>query len=216
MLQHALDSIGARLPNAKTAPSYTQSATVPGKPALPPSSRHSRAGINLPLVPSVTLPSGLVISKTHGELAVTHGELAVTHGELAATHWELAVTHGDLAVTHGELAATHGELAVIHGELAATHGELAVTHGELAVTHGELAVTHGEVIKGCLQLDGRFGGDPTTDRTSGTNATADFDAFVEAGITTFDVADVYGSSEAMLGQYFRLFPHRRDQVQVMI
>lgn len=63
MLQQAMDSIGGRLPNPKTSPSQTPQPEAVTKPSLPPSSRHSRAGINLPLVQQVTLPSGLVLSK---------------------------------------------------------------------------------------------------------------------------------------------------------
>lgn len=40
----------------------------------------------------------------------------------------------------------------------------------------------------------------------------DFEKFMRAGITTFDTADVYGPSEAIIGQYLRLFPNRRSQV----
>eukprot|EP00798_Chlamydomonas_sp_ICE-L_P007144 gene7145-251_t len=71
------------------------------------------------------------------------------------------------------------------------------------------------IIKGCWQLDGNHLGVPITNRTSGSAALEDFDAFVRAGITTWDTADIYGGSETTIGQYFRLNPWQREKVQLM-
>lgn len=45
---------------------------------------------------------------------------------------------------------------------------------------------------GCWQLSGGHKGDKATDRTAGRDAIADFGAFRDAGITSFDMADHYG------------------------
>ncbi|GAB4813776.1 hypothetical protein N2152v2_000822 [Parachlorella kessleri] len=71
------------------------------------------------------------------------------------------------------------------------------------------------VIKGCWQLGGGHGGEPETDRTLGPAAVEDFPPFVEAGITTFDTADHYGPSEAVIGQYLYARPDHRGRVQVL-
>ncbi|KAF5840986.1 NADP-dependent oxidoreductase domain-containing protein [Dunaliella salina] len=70
------------------------------------------------------------------------------------------------------------------------------------------------VVKGCWQLDGEHKGNPKTDRTSGSAAMTDFERFNAAGITTVDTADIYGPSESQIGQYLRLYPWRRDQMQI--
>ncbi len=57
-------------------------------------------------------------------------------------------------------------------------------------------------------------GDPRTDRTTGSAAMQDLDAFIRAGVTTLDTADVWGPNEALVGQYLRLHPWRRQEVQV--
>lgn len=57
------------------------------------------------------------------------------------------------------------------------------------------------VVKGCWQLSGGHRGDKASDHTTGKSAVADFDKFVEAGITTFDTADIYGPSEELIGKY---------------
>jgi aryl-alcohol dehydrogenase-like predicted oxidoreductase len=57
------------------------------------------------------------------------------------------------------------------------------------------------VVKGCWQLSGGHRGDRDSDRTVGKSAVDDFDAFVNAGITTFDTADIYGPSEELIGKY---------------
>ncbi|GAQ82385.1 oxidoreductase [Klebsormidium nitens] len=59
------------------------------------------------------------------------------------------------------------------------------------------------VIKGCWQLAGGHRGDRSTDRTTGKAAVEDFQPFVNAGITTFDTADIYGPSESLIGDYLR-------------
>uniref|UniRef100_A0A383V526 NADP-dependent oxidoreductase domain-containing protein n=1 Tax=Tetradesmus obliquus TaxID=3088 RepID=A0A383V526_TETOB len=63
-----------------------------------------------------------------------------------------------------------------------------------------------KVIRGCWQLDGQHKGDQLSDRTSGTAAIEDLDAFSRAGMFTLDTADIYGPSEAIIGQYLRLNP----------
>ena len=57
------------------------------------------------------------------------------------------------------------------------------------------------IVKGCWQLSGGHRGDRASDRTNGKSAVKDFEAFVEAGITTFDTADIYGPSEELIGKY---------------
>ena len=58
-----------------------------------------------------------------------------------------------------------------------------------------------QVIKGNWQLSGGHKGDRGDDRTAGKQAIADFKAFVDAGVTTFDTADIYGPSESLIGDY---------------
>jgi len=57
------------------------------------------------------------------------------------------------------------------------------------------------VVKGCWQLSGGHHGDRASDRTIGKFAVDDFQSFVDAGITTFDTADIYGPSEELIGKY---------------
>ena len=72
------------------------------------------------------------------------------------------------------------------------------------------------VIKGNWQLSGGHAGDRATDRTRGEDAVADFAAFVDAGVTTFDTgpeACGYGPSETVIGEYLRTAhgrAHARD------
>lgn len=59
------------------------------------------------------------------------------------------------------------------------------------------------------QLSGGHRGDPATDRTSGDKAVADFDAFVRAGIDTFDMGPEtcgYGPAESIVGDYLKTRP----------
>ncbi|GFR48697.1 hypothetical protein Agub_g10653 [Astrephomene gubernaculifera] len=63
-----------------------------------------------------------------------------------------------------------------------------------------------KVVRGCWQLSGRHHGDAATDRTSGSDVSADLAAFHRAGVTTLDTADSYGPSETLIGQYLRLNP----------
>ncbi|PNH03828.1 hypothetical protein TSOC_010081 [Tetrabaena socialis] len=53
-----------------------------------------------------------------------------------------------------------------------------------------------------------------TDRTYGQVAVDDFDAFVRAGITSFDAADHYGPAEALIGRYLATHPEQRPATQV--
>jgi aryl-alcohol dehydrogenase-like predicted oxidoreductase len=72
------------------------------------------------------------------------------------------------------------------------------------------------VVKGCWQLSGGHAGDRATDRTSGKAAVQDFQKFVDAGITTFDTADIYGPSERIIGEYLSsLSPDARSKCQVL-
>ncbi len=59
------------------------------------------------------------------------------------------------------------------------------------------------VIKGGWQLAGDHG---AVDRAA---AIADMEAFVDAGITTFDCADIYTGVEEMIGQFIADLRHRR-------
>lgn len=72
-----------------------------------------------------------------------------------------------------------------------------------------------EIVKGNWQLSGGHRGDRGDDRTTGTAAVADFDAFVRAGITTFDTADIYGPSESLIGDYIRQRPQGRNGLQLL-
>lgn len=71
------------------------------------------------------------------------------------------------------------------------------------------------IVKGCWQLSGGHVGERATDRTSGQAAIDDFQAFVAAGITTFDTADIYGPSEALIGRYLASHPTEKPAVQVL-
>ncbi|CAL8466033.1 g5569 [Coccomyxa elongata] len=71
-----------------------------------------------------------------------------------------------------------------------------------------------QVIKGCWQLSGGHGGERESDRTSGKAAVEDFKPFVQAGITTFDTADIYGPSESVIGEYLRESGEKKN-VQVL-
>lgn len=59
------------------------------------------------------------------------------------------------------------------------------------------------VIKGCWQLAGDHG---AVDRTA---AIADMEAFLDAGITTFDCADIYTGVEEMIGEFIADVRRRR-------
>jgi len=72
-----------------------------------------------------------------------------------------------------------------------------------------------QVIKGCWQLSGGHRGDGETDRTVGRAALEDFEAFYNAGITSWDCADHYGPAESLIGRYMREHPEQRDKVQVL-
>ena len=68
-----------------------------------------------------------------------------------------------------------------------------------------LGKTHviSRVIKGCWQLAGDHG---AVDRAS---AVADMEAFLDAGITTFDCADIYKGVEEMIGDFIGDIRRRR-------
>ncbi|KAK9821998.1 hypothetical protein WJX81_006467 [Elliptochloris bilobata] len=71
------------------------------------------------------------------------------------------------------------------------------------------------VIKGCWQLSGGHKGQRASDRTAGKAAVEDFQPFVEAGITTFDTADIYGPSESLIGDYLERKGRGEPAVQVL-
>jgi aryl-alcohol dehydrogenase-like predicted oxidoreductase len=64
------------------------------------------------------------------------------------------------------------------------------------------------IIKGGWHLAGDHG---LIDRTQ---ALADMAAFVEAGITTFDCADIYTGVEQMIGDFRRAYPDHAELIQV--
>jgi aryl-alcohol dehydrogenase-like predicted oxidoreductase len=64
------------------------------------------------------------------------------------------------------------------------------------------------VLKGGWQLAGGHG---AIDETA---ALADMDRYVEAGITTFDCADIYTGVEALIGQWRRTRPALASRVQI--
>jgi aryl-alcohol dehydrogenase-like predicted oxidoreductase len=72
-----------------------------------------------------------------------------------------------------------------------------------------------QVIKGNWQLSGGHRGSSDDDRTLGSKAIADFDAFVNCGITTFDTADIYGPSEKLIGEFIRRRPEGKEGLQIL-
>jgi len=64
------------------------------------------------------------------------------------------------------------------------------------------------VLKGGWQLAGGHGS------IEASSALADMDRFVEAGITTFDCADIYTGVEELIGQWLRTRPAAASGVQV--
>ncbi|PSC75888.1 aldo keto reductase isoform B [Micractinium conductrix] len=86
-----------------------------------------------------------------------------------------------------------------------------------AIPRAELAPALGisRVVKGCWQLSGGHTGDRASDRTSGQAAVDDFQPFVDAGITTFDTADIYGPSESLIGRYLASHQAEKANVQVL-
>ena len=64
------------------------------------------------------------------------------------------------------------------------------------------------IIKGGWHLAGDHG---AIDKTQ---ALADMAAFVEAGITTFDCADIYTGVEQMIGDFRRAYPEHAAQIQI--
>lgn len=72
------------------------------------------------------------------------------------------------------------------------------------------------VIKGCWQLSGGHRGDKSTDRTGRKGAIEDFRSFIEAGINTFDTADIYGPSEKLIGNFLSTCsPEERQNCHVL-
>ena len=78
------------------------------------------------------------------------------------------------------------------------------------MTRATLAKDHGisRVLKGGWQLAGGHGS------IAASSALADMDRFVEAGITTFDCADIYTGVEELIGQWLRTRPAAASTVQV--
>src|SRR5580700_8674908 len=64
------------------------------------------------------------------------------------------------------------------------------------------------IIKGGWHLAGDHGA------IDQGQAVADMAAFVEAGITTFDCADIYTGVEALIGDFRRAYPSLAGQIQV--
>jgi aryl-alcohol dehydrogenase-like predicted oxidoreductase len=58
-------------------------------------------------------------------------------------------------------------------------------------------------------------GERLSDRTTGSQAVSDFDAFVSAGVTTFDTADIYGPSESLIGEYISRRRSGREGLQIL-
>lgn len=69
---------------------------------------------------------------------------------------------------------------------------------------------HTQTRAGCWQLSGGHKGDRETDRTAGKEAVADFRAFYDAGITSFDMADHYGAKAQIT-----VASNRRSDARVM-
>eukprot|EP00271_Cylindrocystis_brebissonii_P015867 TRINITY_DN38915_c0_g1_i1.p1 TRINITY_DN38915_c0_g1~~TRINITY_DN38915_c0_g1_i1.p1 ORF type:complete len:510 (+),score=52.55 TRINITY_DN38915_c0_g1_i1:464-1993(+) len=88
-------------------------------------------------------------------------------------------------------------------------GSLPLVPPGKAISEG---VVPSSIIKGCWQLAGGHRGERESDRTGGQAALADFQKFVEAGVTTFDTADIYGPSESLIGEYVRR--HGREGLQL--
>ena len=70
------------------------------------------------------------------------------------------------------------------------------------------ATTSSRVVKGGWQLAGGHGA------VDARAALADMQAFVEAGITTFDCADIYTGVEALIGDFVRDSAARAGDLQI--
>ena len=103
---------------------------------------------------------------------------------------------GASGCTAGLVASSGGRGGVSHAASVAEGSNCAIPRAEVAP-----GLNISRVVKGCWQLSGGHRGDKASDRTQGKNAVEDFDAFVSAGITTFDTADIYGPSEELIGKY---------------
>mmetsp|Transcript_13859 Transcript_13859/g.34859 ORF Transcript_13859/g.34859 Transcript_13859/m.34859 type:complete len:408 (+) Transcript_13859:190-1413(+) len=115
-----------------------------------------------------------------------------------------------------------GTGTVAAGLLASTAGSpgrvtaASVAEGSGAIARADVCpgLNISRVVKGCWQLSGGHRGDKGSDRTQGKSAVEDFDAFVSAGVTTFDTADIYGPSEELIGKYLDQRPEGAEGLQV--
>ena len=81
---------------------------------------------------------------------------------------------------------------IVQGWLAGSVDNVATNRGSLIVRRSSRG------IGSCQAAIRAIAG--TTGRR-GKQAIADFKAFVDAGVTTFDTADIYGPSESLIGDY---------------
>ncbi|KAL4429190.1 hypothetical protein ABPG77_010169 [Micractinium sp. CCAP 211/92] len=102
-------------------------------------------------------------------------------------------------------------------DMAAPSARAPATTKASAIPRAELApgLEISRLLQGCWQLSGGHAGDRATDRTSGQAAIDDFSAFVAAGITTFDTADIYGPSESLIGLYLNP-PHKEGEPEPVL
>lgn len=106
------------------------------------------------------------------------------------------------------LASSSAALAALAGSPRGVAAAAAPTGDLPAIPTAQIVpgLDVSRIIKGCWQLSGGHGGERASDRTSGAAAVDDFQAFVDAGITTFDTADIYGPSEKLIGAYLAAHP----------
>lgn len=101
-----------------------------------------------------------------------------------------AVGLGASSVSLGRAMPAAAAAGAAAGSAAPEGGLPLVPTVELATGHAGASITISRVIKGCWQLSGGHAGERASDHTNGKAAVGDFQAFVDAGVTTFDTADI--------------------------
>jgi len=131
---------------------------------------------------------------------------------VASQHWQPSRRQALASTTAAAAWASSSGNKIMASSAAAQAAELPLVP-TVEITPG-LEIS--QVVKGCWQLSGGHAGDRATDRTSGKAAVQDFQQFVQAGITTFDTADIYGPSERIIGEYLSsLSPEARSKCQIL-
>lgn len=131
---------------------------------------------------------------------------------IASQHWQPSRRQAIASTTAAAAWASSSGNKIMASSAATQAAELPVVPTAEIIPGLEIS----RVVKGCWQLSGGHAGDRATDRTSGKAAVQDFQKFVEAGITTFDTADIYGPSERIIGEYLSsLSPEASSKCQVL-